>query len=270
MKFLYCAYCKDPVAKRNFRNRHTHDKEAAKEQDNKRSPPPEHSKRTPLSTAVKRLDSTSTKSPHEVSEGTGVSSTGSSSNSGVLPVPSKHHNRKDARRHAGNINNDTSKTKLARMDEERKEAWTCLLAERPSIGHTDAMSAWLMKVMAVSDPKKPTDQAIAEVKATIPSSDSPAELSTGQGTSGSSNEDPNESSPTHESSPMDESSPTESTSDDAGKDMHKNMNASKPASSNDASNEDSLPTNGSSNESSSNSTSDSRDDMDMKEIWIRD
>ena len=244
MKFLYCAYCKGPVAKRNFRNRHTHDNEAEKERNEKQQPA--QTKKPPLNTATQRSSSVNTKNPHQVSEGTG-SNTGSGSSSGVLAVAPKYYHQKDGKkRSGGNISDDASKKKLARMDNERKDAWAILLAERPATDQSDAMSAWLMKVMAVSDLKKPTAQAIA--------------LSMEQRSSGSSNEDSNESSPT------DESAPTESSSNGAVKGVVKKIPSSKPTSSN----EDSSPTNGSSNESSNDSSSDNQDDMDIKEIWIRD
>eukprot|EP00429_Kryptoperidinium_foliaceum_P088989 CAMPEP_0176198616 /NCGR_PEP_ID=MMETSP0121_2-20121125/8143_1 /TAXON_ID=160619 /ORGANISM="Kryptoperidinium foliaceum, Strain CCMP 1326" /LENGTH=575 /DNA_ID=CAMNT_0017537469 /DNA_START=36 /DNA_END=1764 /DNA_ORIENTATION=+ len=246
VKFLYCAYCKDPVAKRNFRDRHTHNDQAASKKVNKQT------NNTPQPQSVAK-STTKNKATHEVSEGTG-SNTGSGSSSGILAVAPKHHHNK--KRSAVNMTNtssdDASRSKLARMDDERKDAWILLLGERPNTDQSDDMSAWLMKVMAVSDLKKPTTEALAKVKGGTPKSNSPE-----PGSSGSSNEDSNESSPT------DESSPTESSSSNGAVKGAKKMASSAPTSSNDASNEE----NESSNDSSS---SDNQDDMDIKEIWIRD
>jgi hypothetical protein len=123
---------------------------------------------------------------YEVSEGKG-SNTGSGSSSGILAVAPEHHYNK--KRSAVNMTDmtdttdDVSRSKLARMGHQRKDAWALLLAERPNTDQSDEMSAWLMKVMAVSDLTKPAAQALAKLKAGAPKS---------------SNEDSNESSPTDE------------------------------------------------------------------------
>mmetsp|Transcript_40742 Transcript_40742/g.117003 ORF Transcript_40742/g.117003 Transcript_40742/m.117003 type:complete len:513 (-) Transcript_40742:361-1899(-) len=272
VKFLYCAYCKDPVAKRNFRNRHTHEEEEKKKKKEEAA----NAKKAPPSSTAKKV--VVAKKPHEISEGTGSSNTGSSKTTSISDPTAqmkKHHRQKDSKKRSASTSlsdSDESRKKLARMDNERKDTWAMLLAERPSTDQSDAMSAWLMKVMAVSDPKKTTAQALAQVKAASDStSESPATLSMEAGSSNEdSNEDSNESPTTDSSSPVDESSPNESSSSDgAVKGSSKKMpSSSKPTSSNDASNEDSSPTN--SNESSNDSSSDNQDDMDIKEIWIRD
>lgn len=267
---MYCAYCKDPVAKRNFRNRHTHEQEASKDRNSKQKA---SQSKMPATTANASMRTNDKKNPQEISEGTGSSNTLSGSSSGVLAVAPRHHHQKDAKKRSGsNLDDEGPKNKLSRMSNSRKEAWELLLAERPSTDESYAMSAWLMKVMAVSDTKKPVAQALAQVMKAAPTSKSPATLSMEQGSSGSSNEDSNESSPTEESFPASGSAPTESSSNGDVKNVHavKKMPSSKPMSSNDGSNEDSSPTNGSSNESSNDSSSDNQDDMDIKEIWIRD
>jgi hypothetical protein len=55
---------------------------------------------------------------------------------------------------------DALDRKFARIDTERKDAWNSLLANRPHLNAADEMSSWLMRVMAVSDPRK----SISEVR----------------------------------------------------------------------------------------------------------
>ena len=50
------------------------------------------------------------------------------------------------------------KVKLEQLHPERKEAWSLLLAERPETDAEEQMSAWLMKVIAVSDARKPVSE----------------------------------------------------------------------------------------------------------------
>lgn len=269
IKFLYCAFCKDPVAKRNFRNRHTHEDNV--DSSDRPFKMQKMTKSVPSSRPNTNAPNAS-KAPHEVSEGAGSSNNGSgegwpsnsnlvSRQTAMLPRKRPHYLKESQKRSTtaaamSSETDTTSQEKSARVDTKRVDAWTMLLAERPSTDQSDAMSKWLMKVMAISDLKKSTAQAIAVAKAS--NSDM-----------GSSNEGSNDgASPGDESSPTDDSSPTESSSDDTGQNVKK-MPSSKPTSSNDASNEDSSPTN--SNDSSNDSSSDNQDeDMDIKEIWIRD
>ena len=51
--------------------------------------------------------------------------------------------------------NDEITKKIAAIDKARRSAWERLLVSRPSTDQNEELAAWLIRVMAVSDLKKP-------------------------------------------------------------------------------------------------------------------
>jgi hypothetical protein len=51
--------------------------------------------------------------------------------------------------------NDEISKKIASIDMARRSAWERLLVSRPSTDDNEELAAWLVRVMAVSDLKKP-------------------------------------------------------------------------------------------------------------------
>ena len=201
VKFLYCSFCKDAVAKRNFRNRHYH--EDYKKEGNSGS----HRTENP---DVKMVDSAravgaGTKEGNGQQQGVALISGNSSypsgesqSGSGSTVTNSDEAGRK--RPASGFAMRTDLKTKLAKLDPNRKEAWDLLLASRPSTAQSNKMSAWLMQIMAVSDKTQPLpEDPLEAVLKTVETSESPnndpaaSSMSNDSGSS-TSNDDSNETS----------------------------------------------------------------------------
>ena len=167
MKFLYCAFCKDAVAKRNFRKRHQHEQSE--------------------NSGVKMVDSA--RAVHWVGAGGTKEASGqlqaalisgscshpseeSQSGSGSTLTNSHEAGRK---RLASVIAMRTDlRAKLAKLEPKRKEAWDLLLASRPDTAQSNKMSAWLMHIMALSDKAKPlSEDPIEAVLKTSETAESP-------------------------------------------------------------------------------------------------
>jgi hypothetical protein len=86
-------------------------------------------------------------SADQVSEGGGSNSSGSK-------YAEPNGKKRTASSVASVAPDDAPDRKFARIDTERKDAWNFLLANRPHPNEADEMSSWLMRVMAVSDPRK--------------------------------------------------------------------------------------------------------------------
>jgi hypothetical protein len=86
-------------------------------------------------------------SADQVSEGGGSNSSGSK-------YEGPNGKKRTASAVASVAPDDALDRKFARIDTERKDAWNFLLANRPHPNAADEMSSWLMRVMAVSDPRK--------------------------------------------------------------------------------------------------------------------
>lgn len=168
VKFLYCAYCKDPVAKRNFRNQHSHADGAegtiaaaqpsiqqtshvasatGKQHDHKEATTEPSSE---LSMSKKRKMSTT----QDVTEDDPLPT--SSSGLKIGPASgnaSSSEGDKSTSEHSDE--NDEISKKIASIDMARRSAWERLLVSRPSTDDNEVLAAWLVRVMAVSDLKKP-------------------------------------------------------------------------------------------------------------------
>lgn len=155
VKFLYCQYCKDPVAKRNFRSRHNHAEEKAEEDQPKKAPNDsapasagDKAKRQEPQPATLRnvvADVTSSSSQHASETSTAASNSTQNEKAGVKRSLDEMNSEHD----------EMIKRKLSKIAPERQVVWGTLLAERPKSDDELEMSAWLMRVMAVSDSKKP-------------------------------------------------------------------------------------------------------------------
>ena len=162
VKFLYCSYCRDPVAKRNFRMKHSH---SEGEEGNGKAPKEEKSfsrnyksngndndddeEIMPLTTTV-------------VSSSSHHSSMASESLSRSMPL-------KGSKRPMGEITglstvDNMIAKKLAKIDSKRHYAWETLLGSRPLTEDGDEMSSWLMQVLCLSDLKMPLQEASAGVE----------------------------------------------------------------------------------------------------------
>lgn len=154
VKFLYCSYCKDPVAKRNFRNRHNHGMaevtEAAEEDENHNT----------------------AKAPAKVTSGSS-SSDGSSAGDNSGNNQDDGNNKRTATQALGeepsaDLAIPNKLARLTRVDPTRVEAWQMLLPTRPSSDDEETMSAWLMRVMAVSDTARPISEVLANLELVPP------------------------------------------------------------------------------------------------------
>jgi hypothetical protein len=188
VKFLYCAYCKDACAKRQFRDRHKH----GSDDDSvpMRSCPASSATASSSSTGGgdRSLVCGSAAQPTVVSERATISSSDASS---IHPRVMKRKRQAmsgppldiangrindSARSKCGENgttaggNDDASddfsmQKKIRSMQQEgRMEAWTSLLVSRPDDKNDDAMASWLMKVMAVSDPSRPIKEVLGCAK----------------------------------------------------------------------------------------------------------
>lgn len=232
---VYCAFCKDPVAKRNFRNRHNHHEEMNTEEGDdskdtqkavRKHQERDRERKPPLSTVI-------SSSSNNISEGSG---SGSSISKSIEP--------NDKKRPAASMTAaapESLSRKFARIDAERKEAWNILLAKRPSSDQSEEMSAWLMQIMAVSDLKKSMTEVHAEAKDTFkkPRVTSNSESPVTSSMESSSSYTRNGSTDSASSSTPSESSPTDGSSNDSSNESSDNQEGA----TNDSSSETQDPTN---------------------------
>ena len=146
------------MAKRNFRSRHTHGQTNEKGKDGKLSPAEmKEQQAVDVGNLRRGVDE-----PEEESDGgarppigtinMNQQSEGSGSGSGLSLSSSAAVANTTNKRPSNHIVSSTDEiTKRAKLD-TRKEAWEFLLMNRPETANSDEMSAWLMHVMAVSDP----------------------------------------------------------------------------------------------------------------------
>ena len=138
IKFRYCSHCKIPVAKRNFRKRHNHDLMAPK-----------------VSGSGAGADLASGPGGVIVSARGGdtdeESAGASSSKKGTLGGLAGRSGLPAAL--SATITSTSTSGKP--IEAERCTRWAELLCDRPSTGDSNAMSAWLLDVLAVSDLEKP-------------------------------------------------------------------------------------------------------------------
>lgn len=176
IKFRYCTHCKVPVAKRNFRKRHKHGKSSSGNdgeddddiEDEEEVPKPvkkhvekETKKETPApfcQEIPKKLDvpapvvsAKKVKAPKEPRVVNNVNNDNPQENVPTLPVVS-HQAR-------------------PKISAERETLWAQLLAKRPPTKDGEAVSAWLMEVLSVSDldtPLKENGQVSPNAAVSLP------------------------------------------------------------------------------------------------------
>lgn len=170
IKFRYCSHCKVPVAKRNFRKRHKHGgEEIAKI-------PGEDSDGEEEIAVKKGIPSQITANHKEAVEADGISSQSTDSN----PREKADDMHKGLVRTVQTFESSKNHAVLpvaAALDEakisgERQKRWMDLLSKRPSTKDGDAMSTWLMEVLAISDLETPLKGSEGEGVAKKPRADS--------------------------------------------------------------------------------------------------
>lgn len=142
VKFRYCVFCRDPVAKRSFRNRHNHAGE--KLEDRTRGDGSKQAKTSLYGT----VSSCSTLSPSEDGSGS------ASSPDEDLPM----------KRCCEDSSRGKRPSKSAKVHDERMAAWELLLANRPDASKDKEITVWLDQVMLVSDARKPFSAATSKMK----------------------------------------------------------------------------------------------------------
>jgi len=171
VKFLYCAFCKDTGAKRQFRERHNHgaDDETVRRSSQVSQTPTE----TP-STSV-------TKVPRA---GGKLKTAPGTSDNKTLPIGKRTtmevvaaatHNTNTSMEDATTSSIGRRKGPLQDLDEaiaqsaidvedERMKVWTALLSSRPKDNNDDGIASWLMNAMAVSDVSRPIKEVVEELE----------------------------------------------------------------------------------------------------------
>ena len=263
VKFLFCAYCHGPVAKRNFRSRHSH-KEQQEEQSNtsakaaaangsrpfhRQTLPKTYDNENRKQTEASVKNRISSSSSHQTSES--ASPSGSSANA-PHELNNGKRNRDDSHSSTEKSSgSDDPPTSNAGSEDSREAIWASLLKKRPRTDTGDEMSAWLMKVMAVSDDQK----SLSEVSSYInDSGPNPKFKMVGQSThQGSYKSSLLESSDTNDSC---KSTSVEGDTNDSRGEMNGSSDSALPAESLSSS---MTTTGGSSNDSSSDTLSDHRD-----------
>jgi hypothetical protein len=167
IKFRYCSHCKVPVAKRNFRKRHKHGGDSAPgddedEDNNNKRGIPSHIM------AQEAADGISSQSADE----SGAAAAGAAEK--AAPVNLQQAVRSSVRA----FEKVSSTVKNNMIEEERQERWAKLLAKRPSTKDGEAMSAWLMEVLAVSDLEAPLAGEAAPAAASASNKEEEAKKST--------------------------------------------------------------------------------------------
>lgn len=210
VKFRYCSHCKVPVAKRNFRKRHKHgdgqggkgDDESASDEDEGGSDEAD-SKNNASQGAVPSLVTTSRTSNREETIPTQVTTTKNDGSSAKkrgedrkkkssIPVQvstssdsggisKKKVNGKPV--NSLNLVCMRSGDERSEVVETRRQKWAALLEKRPQTKDGEAISTWLLQVLAVSDLWKPLNES----EPTVPSSDSLRESTQTEGKVAASN-----------------------------------------------------------------------------------
>lgn len=145
IKFRYCSHCKIPVAKRNFRKRHNHGLMAPKVSGSGAGA--DLASGTGGVIASARGGDT-----EEESAGASSSKKTASSKKGALGGLAGRSGLPAA---ASAACSTSTSARGKPIEAERCTRWAELLCDRPSTVDSNAMSAWLMDVLAVSDLEKP-------------------------------------------------------------------------------------------------------------------
>ena len=176
VKFLYCSYCRDPVAKRNFRMKHNH---SEGEEGNGNALKEKESFSRNYESSGDDVDANEETVP--------ITATVVSSSSHQISMVSEslsrsmpsHGSKRPIGEMTGSLHvDDMIVKKLAKIDLKRQDAWETLLRSRPLTEDGDEMSSWLMQVLCVSDLKMPLQDASASAgKSSIDAEESTNESS---------------------------------------------------------------------------------------------
>lgn len=160
IKFRYCSHCKVPVAKRNFRKRHKHGGE-----DVAKLPGEDSDAEEEAAAAKKGIPSQITAGHKAEVEADGISSQSTDSNQQDKAVGLANSAVRDfgnsKKQAAAAVALPISSSKVVadrKPTSEREERWLSLLTKRPATKDGEAMSGWLMEVLAVSDLDTPLKQ----------------------------------------------------------------------------------------------------------------
>lgn len=199
VKFRYCSHCKVPVAKRNFRKRHKHgdnmgkdggndDDQSGTEEDGCSDGESPEVPAVPSQVTTGRSSSSSRKEaiPTQVTTTTEerVSKKNRSeerSKKSHIPSQVTTSNNSSGKKDKSSKKSSSSKSKgggssgasgrdinsicmragddRGKVIETRQKRWAYLLEKRPQTKDGEAMSAWLMQVLAVSDLWKPLNES---------------------------------------------------------------------------------------------------------------
>ncbi|KAL3910440.1 MAG: hypothetical protein SGARI_002124, partial [Bacillariaceae sp.] len=158
VKFLYCTFCKDPVAKRNFRNRHNHGMTTEGDSSETKS----------------KASTSAAGGPAKVTSGSSASDGSGSSEGKTIRKGDGNKKRSAAAAALADLSaseHPAVRNKLARLemtDPDRAKAWQLLLPTRPQAENEECMSAWLMRVMAVSDTARPISEVLSNLELVPP------------------------------------------------------------------------------------------------------
>lgn len=188
VKFRYCSHCKVPVAKRNFRKRHKHgdnlvkdggddDDQSATEEDGcsegeSNELPPEDPVPSQVTTGRSRKETIPSQITTTTDDRDGKKSR-SEDRSKKSHIPSqvttsssgkkKKMKKIKGKGDAGVLDSNTvcmrSGDDRAKVIDSRRKRWANLLEKRPQTKDGEAMSSWLMQVLAVSDLWKPLNES---------------------------------------------------------------------------------------------------------------
>mmetsp|Transcript_99080 Transcript_99080/g.285876 ORF Transcript_99080/g.285876 Transcript_99080/m.285876 type:complete len:468 (-) Transcript_99080:240-1643(-) len=147
-KFRYCKVCRIPISKRNFYQKHSHPDilmkgQISNELRNIRNEPVHEKRQTVPTSPFSPADESGSPVP------SGARQLQVSGTKKEEPPPFKGQLKDDQ------VSQKPSPKSICIAEQkriERRKAWDLLLHKRPRSDDDMAMSAWLMKVMAVSDP----------------------------------------------------------------------------------------------------------------------
>jgi len=134
-KFRYCATCKAPAARRNFRKRHGHEETKPK---NKVVPV---KKTTPTSTTAE----TSEKVMQKVFQDAGAETTPP-----TTPSPDNSANTTPAPKQGSKVRPRSGSDDEEMGSDELNECWDNLLTSRPDVSDKSGIEAWMLRVTALS------------------------------------------------------------------------------------------------------------------------
>jgi hypothetical protein len=154
IKFRYCTHCKVPVAKRNFRKRHKHGKPAPNELGEDEA---SHSGVEEPESPVKKTEVDSSKSAVEAySLSQERAPNNMSTTNGIFIKPDNEKAKVvDDKEGKSSVPVVVSGQGPRVISAERKRLWADLLLRRPLTKDGEAVSAWLMDVLSISDLETP-------------------------------------------------------------------------------------------------------------------